>query len=140
MGGRVLLRERGTQHGTLDYNLRHIGIRLLKGKLMKLVLTILGAALSCLYAIAGGVWVIYVLVLQLEIVVDATGWGIWAVILGILFFPITFTVAPIYALIALDDAYPLIVTYGGAGAFIILGVVGAAIAFLALKLFKIDFD
>ena len=55
-------------------------------------------------------------------------------------FPITFTVAPIYALIALDDAYPLIVTYGGGGAFIILMVVGGAIAFLALKLFKIDFD
>ena len=124
----------------MGYNFGHLGIRLLKGKLMKLVLTIFGAALSCLYAIAGGVWVIYVLVLQLEIVVDATGWGIWAVILGILFFPITFTVAPIYALIAWDDAYPLIVTYGGAGAFIILGVVGAAIAFLALKLFKIDFD
>ena len=107
---------------------------------MKLVLTILGAALSCLYAIAGCVWAIYVLILLLEIVVDATGWGIWAVILGILFFPITFTVAPIYALIALDDAYPLIVTYGGGGAFIILMVVGMAIAFLALKLFKIDFD
>jgi len=107
---------------------------------MKLVLKILGAALCCLYAIAGGVWGVYVLVLQLEIVVDATGWGIWAVILGMLFFPITFTVAPIYALIALDDTYPLIVTYGVGGAFIILLVVGAAIAFLALKLFKFDFD
>jgi hypothetical protein len=107
---------------------------------MKLVLKILGAALCCLYTIALSAWGIYVLVLQLEIVVDATGWGIWAVILGMLFFPITFTVAPIYALIALDDTYPLIVTYGGACAFLILGLVGAAIAFLALKLFKINFD
>jgi hypothetical protein len=90
--------------------------------------------------IALSAWGIYALVLQLGIVVDATGWGIWAVILGMLFFPITFTAAPIYALIAWDDAYPLIVTYGGGGAFIILLVVGAAIAFLALKLFKIDFD
>jgi len=27
LGRRVLLRERGTQPGTLDYNLGHIGIR-----------------------------------------------------------------------------------------------------------------
>ena len=53
---------------------------------------------------------------------------------------VTFTAAPIYALIAWDDAYPLIVTYGVGGAFTILLVVGAAIAFLALKLFKIVFD
>ena len=107
---------------------------------MKGVLKIFGGTLSCLLAIPLTAWALYALFLQLEIAVEATGWGIWAVIAGLIFFPLTFTAAPIYALIAWGDAYPLIVTYGGVAAIIALMVIAAAVTFLVAKLFKIDIE
>ena len=59
-----------------------------------------------------GVWGIVSLFLNMSVVTNFLGWGIWGGILAFFVFPITITIAPWYALIALGNPIPLVVTYG----------------------------
>ena len=64
-----------------------------------------------IYGIAGLVGV----AINISVVMEATGWGFFAVVLAIMFFPVTLAAAPLYALIAWGDLMPLVVSWGGGG-------------------------
>lgn len=66
----------------------------------------LGGVLYLLVGLAG-------IVINLSVIVEATGFGFFAVVLGIFVFPVTLIAAPWYALIAWGNPIPLAVTYGG---------------------------
>lgn len=75
------------------------------------------------------VWVVFAIwsfFVQLAIVHDVAGF--WGMVLGFFLFPITFALAPFYAIIAWGDWYPFAVTYGGGiGGFVLVGL-GSVIA------------
>jgi hypothetical protein len=60
--------------------------------------------------------------INLAVIMEATGWGFWAVVLGLAVFPVTIIAAPWYALIAWGNPIPLAVGYGG---FIVAAVLVA---------------
>ena len=63
--------------------------------------------------------------INLWVVMEATGWGFFAVVLGMMFFPVTWAAAPWYALIAWGNPLPLLLSWGGMLlAAIIVGIGG----------------
>jgi len=59
-----------------------------------------------------GIWTI---IIDIKIVGYAlSDWGLFAYIGAIIFFPVTWWVAPFYAWLELEYFFPLILTYGGA--------------------------
>lgn len=77
------------------------------------------------------IWIgagIAALIVNLIVVMEATGWGFWAVVVGLMLFPVTIAAAPWYALIAWGNPIPLGIGYGGLIAAAIVTWLGAAIA------------
>ena len=63
------------------------------------------------------IWVLFgviVFLVNVSIVMNGLGWGFLGAFLAFLFLPLTIMFAPWYALIALGNAIPIIITYGGA--------------------------
>ena len=69
--------------------------------------------------IVSGIWGF---LLSLAVVNQAAGF--WGVVIGFLFFPITFAAAPWYAVVAWGNWFPLIISYGGFGVGNLLMVLG----------------
>ena len=87
-----------------------------------------GGALGGLGCVIYGLWMLIATGVNLLIIMEATGWGFFAVVLGIMFFPVTIMAAPWYALLAWGNPIPLAVSYGGLILAIILGYIGSLIS------------
>lgn len=55
---------------------------------------------------------LFAFLIALKIVSDVAGF--WGMVVGFVFFPVTFTVAPLYAGLRLHEWMPTVFTYGGA--------------------------
>ena len=66
--------------------------------------------------------------INISVVMEATGWGFFAVVLAIMFFPVTFMAAPWYALLAWGEPIPLVVSWGGMILAVIIGGIGSFIS------------
>jgi len=72
-----------------------------------------------------GIWTI---IIDIKIVGYAlSDWGLFAYIGAVIFFPVTFLVAPFYAWLQLEYSFPLILTYGGT-------ILGAILFFISFML------
>ena len=65
---------------------------------------------------------------NLWVVMEATGWGFFAVVLGMMFFPVTWVAAPWYALIAWGNPIPLAISWGGMGLAFVVVMIGGFIS------------
>ena len=83
-----------------------------------------GGLATIFYMIAGMVS----LAVNLAVVVEATGWGFFGVVVGVFFFPVTIVAAPWYALIALGNPIPLAIGYGAFAVAFILAFIGRAVS------------
>ena len=83
-----------------------------------------GGALRGLGCVIWGLFSLIATGINLLVIMEATGWGVFAVVLGIMFFPVTIIAAPWYALLAWGNPIPLAVSYGGFILAMILGFIG----------------
>ena len=87
--------------------------------MIKKVRTSVGGGVTCIAYISYIILGLAGVAVNLSIVMAATGWGFFGVVLGIFFFPVTLVAVPWYALLGLGNPFPLILTYGG---FILISV------------------
>ena len=76
------------------------------------------------YAIAG----LAAVAVNLAVILEATGWGFFAVVLGLVFFPVMIVAAPWYALVAWGNPIPLAIGYGGFAVAFILALIGSVVS------------
>lgn len=84
-----------------------------------------------LFGIGVLVWLligIIALVVDVQVVIVGLGWGFIGGVAAILFFPLTLALAPWYALIALSNPIPLIITYPAGFLGMIIMAVGRTLA------------
>lgn len=86
----------------------------------------LGSIFKVLAGIVFAIFGLWGLIIELAIVNQAAGF--WGVVIGFLVLPITFAVAPWYALVAWGNWFPLVIVYGGGIAAAALFFIGSAIA------------
>lgn len=88
----------------------------------------LGGTLGGFGCLLCGLLGLAAIVVNLIVIFEATGWGFWAVVLGLFLFPLLIVAAPWYALIAWGNPIPLAITYGGFGVLLITSLVAGLIA------------
>ena len=72
---------------------------------------VIGNVFMVLGGLIGAIIGLWGFIITLMIVNYAAGF--WGVFIGFMFFPVTFTVAPLYALVQWGTWFPLILNYGG---------------------------
>jgi hypothetical protein len=70
-----------------------------------------GSGIQVLAVTFGGAVGLFALFISMSIVEQAAGF--WGLVVGFMFFPVTFTVAPFYAGLHAHDWMPVVFTYGG---------------------------
>jgi hypothetical protein len=86
----------------------------------------LGSILKVLGYIIFAIFGLWSFIIDLTIVYQAAGF--WGFVIAFVLFPITFAVAPWYALIIQGNWFPLVIGYGGGIVAVILFYIGSAIA------------
>lgn len=87
-----------------------------------------GGALAGVFGVLYCLLGLVSLVVNLIVVNEALGWGFLGIVLALIIFPVTVLAAPLYALIAWGNPFPLLLTYGGFALLLFGGWLAATVA------------